>query len=81
MSDERRNRSRQRWERVQQAPGEARGLPNIAYTDAQFAVRERDTLFANTWTCIGFRSDLPDSPSARPVNLLGIPLLLSLIHI
>lgn len=76
MSDEQRNRSRQRWERVQRAPDEARGLPNIAYIDPQFAARERDTLFANTWVCIGFRSDLPGSPSARPVDLLGIPLLI-----
>ncbi len=58
------------------APGEARGLPNVAYVDPEFARCERDALFANTWTCIGFRSDLPGSPAAAPVDLLGIPLVI-----
>ena len=76
MNDERRQQSEQRWRTVQQSPGEARGLPNIAYTDPAFAARERDTLFANTWTCVGFRSDLPGGPAVQPVDLLGIPLLI-----
>ncbi len=64
------------WTQVQRPTGEARGLPNATYTDAAFARQERDTLFANTWTCIGFRSDLPQAPGARPVELLGMPLVI-----
>ncbi|MDH3712931.1 MAG: Rieske 2Fe-2S domain-containing protein [Gammaproteobacteria bacterium] len=75
MNENRANQSRQRWERVQQPAAEARGLPNVAYTDAAFALRERDTLLANTWTCIGFRRDLPKAPAAKPVDLLGMPLV------
>ncbi|MGA8259787.1 MAG: aromatic ring-hydroxylating dioxygenase subunit alpha, partial [Arenicellales bacterium] len=60
---------------VQRPIGEARGLPNAAYTsEAQWAA-EREKLFARTWTCIAFASDLPEGAWAEPVNLMGMPLL------
>lgn len=60
---------------VQRPIGEARGLPNAAYTsEAQWAA-EREKLFARTWTCVAFASDLPEGPWAEPVNLMGMPLL------
>ena len=32
----------------------ARGLPNRAYTAAEWAVIEREELFSPTWACLGF---------------------------
>ncbi|HSH41388.1 MAG TPA: aromatic ring-hydroxylating dioxygenase subunit alpha [Arenicellales bacterium] len=54
---------------------EARGLPNAAYTSHEHWLAERDGLFARTWTCIGFASDLPRGAYAEPVELMGMPLL------
>jgi choline monooxygenase len=64
-------------ESVLRPTAEARGLPNEAYTDAAFLARERDTLFARTWTCVGFVSDLEPGGYARPVDLVGLPLLIT----
>lgn len=61
---------------IQQPTGTGTGLPNHAYTSAEFMQAERDTLFANTWTCIGFASDLPESSYAYPLDFMGLPLLL-----
>jgi len=54
---------------------EARGLPNEVYTSHEHWLAERDGLFARTWTCIGFASDLPPGAYAQPVDLMGMPLL------
>ena len=53
----------------------ASGLPNRVYVCAQTAAMERDSVLTNTWTCIGFESDLEPS-SALPVELMGLPLLM-----
>ncbi len=54
---------------------QATGLPNIAYTGEDFALQERDSLLARTWTCIGVASQIPDAGDARPMDLLGLPLM------
>lgn len=61
---------------VERPIAEARGLPNEAYTSEGQWELERDKLFARTWTCIGFASDLPAGPYAEPVDLMGMPLLI-----
>jgi choline monooxygenase len=53
----------------------SRGLPSQCYTSAEFAIRERDTLLSNTWTCIGLASDV-DVRHALPTTLLGLPLVM-----
>lgn len=54
----------------------ASGLPSDLYTsDACFA-RERDTLFASTWACVGRGSDAPQPGDVTPVDLMGMPLVL-----
>lgn len=68
--------SANQYARVLRPAGEARGLPNRAYTSAQHWRAERDGLFARTWTCIGFASDLPQGAYAEPVDLMGMPLLI-----
>jgi len=55
--------------------GLARGLPNLAYTDPAFALLERDGVLARTWTCIGTASAIPDPGDAKPVELVGLPLM------
>ena len=63
-------------QRVKQPGMAARGLPNQAYTSDTYARLERDQLLARTWTCIGVASDLPRVGSVKPVDMLGVPLLL-----
>ena len=38
----------------------AMGLPNRAYVDPAFLALERETLFANTWVCVGTGASIPD---------------------
>jgi choline monooxygenase len=54
---------------------DATGLPNQAYTDPGFFAFERDRLWADTWVCIGFASETPAKGSARPLSLMGLPLM------
>lgn len=52
------------------------GLPNAHYVDpAVFAEEKRSVLFAN-WSGIGFGKDVPEAGDARPVDFLGMPLLI-----
>ncbi len=52
----------------------ARGLPNRAYTSADWAAMERDQMLGRTWTCIGFADEVP-ARHAVPIDLLGAPLV------
>ncbi len=54
----------------------ARGLPNPCYVDPGYFARERDRLFARAWTCVGVASEISEIGDYRPVNLMGVPLLL-----
>ena len=54
---------------------EARGLPNACYTSEALFRREREVVMAPTWSCIGFASDLPEPGYARPVDFMGLPLV------
>lgn len=61
---------------VMQSVNVANGLPNEHYTDrAVFDEEKRSVLFAN-WSGIGFGKDVPQSGDARPVDFLGMPLLM-----
>ncbi len=53
----------------------ANGLPNEHYVDpAIFAEEKQSILFAN-WSGIGFGKDVPEPGDARPIDFLGMPLL------
>lgn len=54
---------------------EARGLGNRAYCDPAFMTYERDNLLGRTWSCIGVGNDLPNPGDVRPVEFMGLPLL------
>ena len=54
----------------------ARGLPNRFYTDPGVFHEERTRIFANGWPAIGFGKDVPEPGDAKPVSLLGMPLVM-----
>ena len=54
----------------------ASGLPNAAYDDPQLFEFERDNVFAKTWAGLEFSSALPDNGYAKPIDFMGLPLLL-----
>ena len=54
----------------------ASGLPNKAYTSADFMELERDQVLGKSWAGLGFASDLPKKGYAKPVNFMGLPLLI-----
>ena len=62
--------------RVTRPIHEANGLPNEAYTSEDYARSERDRLLAHTWMCVGVGHQVPKPGDARPVTILGLPLLL-----
>ncbi|MEO0912457.1 MAG: aromatic ring-hydroxylating dioxygenase subunit alpha [Pseudomonadota bacterium] len=61
---------------VTQPVASARGLPNALYTSAEGFALERERIFQHGWACIGFGADVPNKGDAKPIDLLGIPLLL-----
>ena len=54
----------------------AAGLANGFYTDPRWFEAEKQTVFADNWTAIGFDHDVSDPGMAVPIRFLGEPLLL-----
>ncbi|WP_375690956.1 aromatic ring-hydroxylating dioxygenase subunit alpha [Pseudooceanicola sp. LIPI14-2-Ac024] len=61
---------------IRRPVAEARGLPNPHYTDPATHARERDRLFFDTWAGLAVAADVPEPGDARPVDYMGVPLLL-----
>jgi choline monooxygenase len=55
---------------------QACGLPGSAYTNDDFFRLEQQKLFARTWMCLAFASDVPKPGDAIPLMAAGIPLIL-----
>lgn len=53
-----------------------RGLPNTHYVDDAVCARESRAVLLDCWTSIGFAAQVPAPGDARPVDLMGRPLLL-----
>ena len=54
----------------------ANGLPNERYVDPDvFHEEKRSVLYAN-WAGVGFGKDIPETGDAKPVDFLGMPILL-----
>lgn len=65
---------------VMQPVAKAKGLPNAHYVDPQtFEEERKSVLFAN-WSGIGFAKDIPNEGDAKPVDFLGVPLLILRDH-
>lgn len=54
----------------------ANGMPNVAYTNQDYFNFERDQIMSKTWVCVGFASDLAQNGSVKPVEFMGLPLLM-----
>ncbi len=66
----------QRIESVLRPISAASGLSNEHYTSQDVFPLERDHVLAKTWVCVGFSSDLPQKGYVKPVEFMGLPLLL-----
>jgi choline monooxygenase len=54
----------------------ATGLPNLAYTSESFFAHERDNVLGKGWAGLWFASDLPRKGYVKPVEFMGLPLLI-----
>ena len=57
--------------------GQATGLPNFVYTSTEAFEIELDRVFASSWACLGHGSDVARPGDLLPVQLLGVPLLMT----
>ena len=55
---------------------EAHGLPNECYTSKEYTLIERKKLFEDKWIAIGVGSSFPNIGDAKPIDLLGMPILI-----
>ncbi|MGF1536929.1 MAG: aromatic ring-hydroxylating dioxygenase subunit alpha [Elainellaceae cyanobacterium] len=53
-----------------------RGLPAEAYSSDRYFERERQTVFSQSWVCVGLASDLPNPGDIYPTEVAGIPIVL-----
>ena len=67
----------ERLQRVLLPIGEASGLPNAAYTSADFFKYERDAVIGRTWAGCAFTDTIPEKSFAQPVDFMGLPLLIT----
>ena len=51
------------------------GLPNVSYIDAAMFRHEKDTLFRDNWTAMGFGKDISEPGMVKPIIFLGIPMI------
>jgi len=54
----------------------ATGLPNIHYTSNETFEEEKYAVLFNNWSGLAFGKDIPKIGDARPVDFLGMPLLI-----
>ena len=54
----------------------ANGLPNAHYVDAQVFAEERNAVLFANWSGLAVAADVPETGDAKPVEFLGIPLLI-----
>lgn len=77
MSSNRQNLiSLQQVENVLKPITAANGMPNEVYTSEAYFKFERDHILSKTWLCVGFASDLIRKGYIKPVDFMGLPLLM-----
>ncbi|MFA3916347.1 aromatic ring-hydroxylating oxygenase subunit alpha [Ruegeria hyattellae] len=54
----------------------ANGLPNAHYVDPEVFAEERAAVLFGNWAGVGFGKDIPETGDAKPIDFLGMPLLL-----
>ncbi|OIQ32917.1 MAG: (2Fe-2S)-binding protein [Alphaproteobacteria bacterium MedPE-SWcel] len=63
-------------ETVMMPVNRANGLPNAHYIDPVIFAEERQSVLFANWAGVGFGKDIPEAGDAKPVDFLGVPLLL-----
>ena len=61
---------------VRQPLETAQGLPNAHYTDAGTFEEEKHAVLFSTWAGLAVTADVPENGDAKPMDFLGVPLLL-----
>ena len=61
---------------VRRPVARANGLPNAHYTDAEVFNSESRAVLHSTWAGLAVGADVPEIGDAKPIEFLGIPLLL-----
>ena len=61
---------------VSQTIAKANGLPNAHYTDPTVFAEERDAVLFKQWAGLAVAAEVPEPGDAKPVEFLGVPLLL-----
>lgn len=61
---------------VRQPLATAKGMPNAAYADPALFEFERDQVLGKTWSGLAFASELPKKGFAKPVDFMGLPLVI-----
>ena len=61
---------------VRQPVDRAQGLPNAHYIDARVFEEERQALLFGQWAGLAVAAEVPEVGDAKPVDFLGMPLLL-----
>jgi len=61
---------------VQRDVTTANGLPNAHYNDPALWDEERKAVIFATWAGLAVTADVPENGDAKPIEFLGIPLLL-----
>jgi phenylpropionate dioxygenase-like ring-hydroxylating dioxygenase large terminal subunit len=54
----------------------ARGLPNSHYIDDAVFAEERHSVLFHNWSAVGFAKDVAQKGDAKPIDFLGMPLLM-----
>ena len=67
---------KQKLDIVSKPISEAHGLPNECYISKEYTLIERKKLFEDKWIVIGVGSSIPNEGDVKPIDLLGIPLLI-----
>jgi choline monooxygenase len=66
---------KQKLDIVNKPISEAHGLPNECYISKEYTLIERKKLFEDKWIVISVASSLPNIGDAKPIDLLGMPIL------
>ena len=61
---------------VSEPISKAHGLPNECYISKEYTLIERKKLFEDKWIVIGVGSSVPNAGDVKPIDLLGMPILI-----
>ena len=54
----------------------AKGLPNQHYVSQEVFEEEKQSIFFDNWSAIGTGKDIPNPGDVKPINFVGMPLIM-----